>query len=90
MDLVVIDSNEKTSKKKVYNRDMVVHGLRWLEKEGGYRWLDLFGSPKTLFSFNHAFCKPRVYRANRHPGHRNRHRTSTICHICLKWFWDRN
>ena len=29
-----------------------------------------------------------VYRANRHPKHRNRRRTSTICHSCLKWFWE--
>jgi len=36
------------------------------------------------------FLKPRVYRANRHPEHRNRLRTSTICHSCLKWFWNRN
>jgi len=36
------------------------------------------------------FVKPRVYRANMDPGHRNRRRTSTICHICLKWFWDWN
>ena len=58
INLVVIDSNEKTSTKKVYNQDKVVQWIRWLENEGGYRWFDPFGSPKmNQFSFNHAFCK---------------------------------
>ena len=35
INLVVIDSNEKTSTKKVYNQDKVVQWIRWLENEGG-------------------------------------------------------
>ena len=38
----------------------MVQWIRWLENEGGYRWFDPFGSPKTnLFDvpFIHAFCK---------------------------------
>jgi len=31
-----------------------------------------------------------LYTKDRHPGHRSRRQTSTICHICLKWFCDRN
>jgi len=38
-----------------------------------------------LFLLIMHFAKP-----SRHPGHRSRRRTSTICRICLKWFWDRN
>ena len=33
---------------------------------------------KTGFPLIMLFAKPRVYRASRHPGHRNRRRTSTI------------
>jgi len=56
-----------------------------LENEVGYRWFDPFGSTKKIvFLLTIGFAKPWVYRANRHPGHRNRRRTSTICHISLQ------
>ena len=81
INLVVIDSNEKTSAKKVYNQDKLVQWIQWLENEGRYRWLDPFGSPKKTFLLIMHFAKPRVYRANTHPGHRNRRRTSTIIFV---------
>ena len=49
-----------------------------MENEGGYRWFEPFGSPKKRFLLIMHFAKPRVYRANRHPGHRNRRGTSII------------
>ena len=63
----------------------MVQWIRWLENEGGYRWIDPFGSPFFLLIMH--FAKPRVYRANRHPGHHTKRRTSTVWYICLKWFW---
>jgi len=76
----------------VYSQDKVVQWIRWLENEGGYYCcLILFVVLKwTVFLLIMHFSKARVYRANRHPEHHNRRRTSTICHSCLKRFWDRN
>ena len=61
----------------------MVHWIRQLENEGGYRWFDPFSSTKTkrfFLSILH-FTKARDNRANRHPGHRNRPRTLTIISV---------
>ena len=60
---------------------------------GKWRWILLLFDPFvvlkwTVFLLIMHFAKPRVYRANRHPEHHNRRRTSTSCHSCLKWFWE--
>ena len=83
MNLVVIDGNEKTSIQKVYNQDKVVHWIRQLENEGGYRWFDPFSSTNTkrFFLLILHFTKVRDNRANRHPGHLNRRRTSIIISV---------
>ena len=54
MNLVVIDSNEKTSTYKLYNQDKVIQWIRWLDNAGGYRWLDPFSSPKHILSCKQA------------------------------------
>ena len=82
MNLVVIDSNEKTSTQRVYNQDKVVQWIRRLKNEGRYRWLNPFGSPKTFFKILILhFEKAPDNRANRHPGHCNRRGTSIIIFV---------
>ena len=72
----ILRHRKSTTKIKWYNE------YGGLGNEGGYRWFDPLGSPKrTCFLLIMHFAKVRYNRADRHPGHRNKRRNSTIIFV---------
>jgi len=75
--LVVIDSNENTSTQRVYNQDKVVQWKMKVDIAGSILLVVL----QHFFLLILYFANTRDSRANRHPGHRNRRRTSNIIFV---------